>query len=90
MKKLILILALLLLALQYRLWVGDGSVREIHHSRQQIEAQQQENQKLTARNERLRAEVQALRRDPAAVESQAREALGMVKRSETFYMLADE
>jgi len=90
MKKLLFVLVIVLIALQYRLWVGDGSVRALHHLSAKIAAQQHDNKILLDRNERLRAQVQALRRDPAAVESQAREALGMVKRGETFYMLTDE
>ncbi len=85
----IAILVLLLLVLQYRLWMGDSSVREVWRLQQAVEQQRQENQRLRARNQVLEAEVNDLKQGVDAIEERARSELGMIKKDETFYQVIE-
>jgi len=82
-------LFVLLLSLQYRLWVGDGSLAEVWDLYQQVEVQRDENQSLRERNQALEAEVQDLKKGLGAIEERAREELGMIKEGETFYQIIE-
>lgn len=90
MRALLWLLVILLVLLQYRLWVGDGSLAEVWRLYQQVEAQRVENQRLLERNQTLEAEVEDLKRGLDAIEERAREELGMVKEGEIFYQIIDE
>lgn len=90
MKGLLIVLILLLLSLQFRLWFGDGGQVEIKRLQQAIEAQQIQNQALRERNAALEADVMDLKQGVAAIEERARSELGMVKEGETFYQTVDE
>jgi len=83
------VLFALLLLLQYRLWVGDGSLAEVWDLYQQVETQRDENQRLRERNQALEAEVQDLKQGLGAIEERAREELGMIKEGETFYQIIE-
>jgi cell division protein FtsB len=87
MKFLAAGLLILLVLLQYRLWFGDGSVREVAQLQTQIDAQQEQNAQLRERNRTLAAEVQDLKKGTTAIEERARTDLGMVGKSETFYQV---
>lgn len=90
MRLIACVLVVLLGWLQYRLWIGDGSFRDVYRLEQSIEAQKQENASLRDRNETLEAEVVDLKQGLAAVEERARRELGMVRRDETFYQIVPE
>jgi cell division protein FtsB len=80
-------LLILLVLLQYRLWLGDGSVREVARLQTEIAAQEAQNARLRERNRTLAAEVQDLKKGTTAIEERARTDLGMVGKSETFYQV---
>ncbi|HKR35585.1 MAG TPA: cell division protein FtsB [Steroidobacteraceae bacterium] len=80
-------LLILLVLLQYRLWFGDGSVREVAQLQTQITTQEEQNARLRERNRTLAAEVQDLKKGTTAIEERARTDLGMVGKSETFYQV---
>ena len=84
-----LLLLILLLALEVKLWTGDWSMREVWRLRDRVSEQKQENQKLKQRNEALSAEVQDLKNGNEAVEERARSELGLVKPGETFYQVVE-
>ncbi len=90
MKGIIGILIVLLGLLQYKLWVGDGSLSELWYRKQKISAQEMNNTALRQRNQQLEAEVRDLKEGLAAAEERAREELGMVKRGEVFYLVVEE
>jgi len=90
MRVLLLVLALLLAWLQYKLWLGNGGHGDVAALRAQVGAQEAENLRLQQRNEALAAEVQNLKSGEAAVEERARSELGMVKPGETFYRVIDD
>lgn len=87
MKVLIAVFVTMLLALQYRLWVGDGGVREVVRLHAQIDHQRVENASLQERNRTLAAEVADLKKGTTAIEERARTDLGMVGQGETFYQV---
>ena len=74
--------------LQYRLWVGDGSLAQVRDLQKQIADQHGENERLLERNRILEAEVAELKKGTETVEERARHELGMVKDGETLYQLA--
>ena len=86
---LFVVLILLLAGLQYRLWVGDGSLAQVTDLQRQIAEQQGENARLLERNRILEAEVLELKQGMETVEERARHELGMVKEGETLYQLAE-
>ncbi|TRX75487.1 cell division protein FtsB [Pseudomonas mangiferae] len=86
---LFVVLILLLAGLQYRLWVGDGSLAQVTDLKQQISDQKGENERLLERNRILEAEVLELKKGTETVEERARHELGMVKEGETLYQLAE-
>ena len=82
-----LILIILLIALQLKLWVGEGGMRDLHALRARIQTQDAENAKLKRRNQALSAEVQDLKHGQQAIEARARSELGLIKPGETFYQV---
>ena len=90
MRILVAILLILLLVLQYDLWVGDGSLATVWHLQKEVDAQQLENTYLKERNEALTAEVKDLKTGLDAIEERARDDLGMVKEGETYIQVMDE
>ncbi len=85
MRPLTLILAALVLLLQYPLWMGKGGWLKVWDLDRQVEAQKQINQKNQTRNAVIEAEVADLKQGTAAIEERARSELGMVRRDEIFF-----
>ena len=90
MKWLWLTFFLLIVVLQYRLWVGEGSYAQVWTLQQQIDEQKAENQTLADRNATLDAEVIDLKSGNEAIEERARNHLGMIHKDETFFLIIDE
>jgi len=93
MKKpsliIVAILTLLLAAVQYRLWLGEGGIAEAQRLQAQIAEQQAENERLLERNRVMEAEVMELKQGLETVEERARHELGMVREGETLYLLME-
>ncbi len=89
MRLLTALLLLLLVSLQYKLWLGEGGLRELWTLREAVARQAAENARLAARNQALAAEVQDLRDGQAAIEERARSTLGMIREGETFYRIVE-
>ncbi|MEQ8938498.1 MAG: septum formation initiator family protein, partial [Gammaproteobacteria bacterium] len=53
MKPMTIVFVLLLVLLQYRLWVGNGSLTEVNQLKQQIAQIEFENNQLLERNQSL-------------------------------------
>ena len=81
------VLGVLLVILQYRVWVSDHGVREVSRLSAAMVAQTAANAEQHERNRQLVAEVNDLKLGLAAVEERARSELGMVGSSETFYQV---
>ncbi|HET7403983.1 MAG TPA: cell division protein FtsB [Usitatibacter sp.] len=87
MKILTAILAVLLVAIQYPLWIGKGGWMRVRELDRQVAAQRDANGKLRARNDALDADVRDLKQGLDAVEERARFELGMIRKDEMFYQL---
>jgi cell division protein FtsB len=87
MKILGAILAVLVLALQYPLWVGKGGWMRVRELERSLAMQHETNAGLKSRNDALEAEVRDLKEGNEAIEERARLELGMIKRDETFYQV---
>ncbi len=84
-----LILLALLIALEVKLWAGEGGMREVWLLQRKLDEQKVENQKLKQRNEALSAEVQDLKSGKAAIEERARSEQGLIKPGEIFYQVVE-
>jgi cell division protein FtsB len=79
-------LVLMLLLLQWRLWISDEGWPEVMRLRAAVTEQVGDNERLAERNARLQAEVADLKGGFAALEERARADLGMVGEDESFYL----
>lgn len=89
MKWLLIALLVLFTALQYRLWVAEGSWADVARLEREIAEQQQRNDQLQERNRVLAVEVSALKDGLDSIEERAREDLGMIEEGETFFMVVE-
>jgi cell division protein FtsB len=80
------LLVFILIGLQVRLWVGEGSLAEVDSLKDKIALQEQENNKLRQRNLALLHEVRELRQGTEGIEEKARSDMGMIKDDETFFL----
>jgi cell division protein FtsB len=87
MKWFIAALAMLVLLLQYRIWISRDGAREVLQLRRAVAEQQAANQRLTERNQQLAAEVRNLKQGFEAVEERARSELGLIASHETYYQV---
>lgn len=87
MKILLAALILILIALQYKLWFGDGSLSEVVQLSRELEIQKKRLHELEERNRILEAQVLDLQNGLDAFEEKARNDLGMIKQGETFIQL---
>lgn len=88
-RMVLLVLGILLILLQYRLWLGDGGYAGIYRVRHEIEDQSRTNQALNTRNRQLEAEISSLKQGDAATEERARSDMGMIKEGESFFLMVD-
>jgi cell division protein FtsB len=86
-RVLSLVLAGLILALQYPLWLGKGGWLKVWDMDRQVLAQKARNDALQSRNAGLEAEVADLKQGLDAVEERARYELGLVKPDEVFFQI---
>lgn len=89
MKIIALVLLLLLLWLQYKLWLQDGGIPEVIELQQEIEEVKAEVDKLQERNSSLDAEVKDLKKGLDAIEERARSEMGMIKQGEVYYQVIE-
>lgn len=87
MRVLLAVLLLLLILLQYKLWLGEGGFADVRRLEQRVAEQEHENELLGQRNQELEAEVEDLRQGYDAIEERARSELGMIKEEEEFYQV---
>ena len=79
-----IILAALILLMQYPLWLGEGGWLRVRAGANKVETQEGLNERLRDRNEILLAEVSDLKQGREAIEERARSELGMIAPDETF------
>jgi cell division protein FtsB len=86
-RALAIIFTLLILALQYPIWLGKGGWLKVRELDRQVEAQREANVELKARNAALDADVRDLKQGYEAIEERARSELGMIRQDEVFFQL---
>lgn len=86
MRAVLVILAILLLLTQLRLW---SELREVRALRAMVEEQVENNRRLDRRNENLAAEVEDLRAGIQAIEERARAELGLIREDEEFFLIVN-
>ena len=84
MKKVIVLLFVLLVMLQYTIWLGDGGIPEILQLENDAEIVKLQVDKLKERNQALDAEVLDMKKGMHAIEERARSELGMTGKEEIY------
>ena len=79
----------MLVALQYRLWVGEGSYAEVRHLKDEIARQQLELRQMHQQNIELQAEIKDLKKGVNAIEERARSELGMIRDGEVYLQIVE-
>lgn len=87
MRLATLVLVVVIVLLQWPMWLGKGSWATVLKLQDQLSEQRDANQKLAARNESLTAEVVNLKTGYDAVEERARSELGMIRQDEVFFQV---
>ena len=90
MRILSIVLATLIVLLQYPLWLGKGGWLRVWDMDRQVTAQKDANAKMRARNDALDAEVRDLKQGYDAIEERARYELGMIKQDEIFFQIVEK
>ena len=89
MRLITLSLAVLLLLIQYPLWLGKGGWLRVWELDKQVTVAHKKNDELKARNAKLNSEVRDLQEGTGAVEERARYELGMIKNGEIFIQILE-
>ena len=89
MKLLAAVLSVLIVLIQFPLWLGKGGWLRVWDLDRQVQAQKDQNLKVQKRNVALDAEVRDLKQGLDAVEERARYELGMVKQDEVFFQIVE-
>lgn len=87
MKKIAFALLVLLIWLQYKIWLQDGGIPEVLQLQGEVEQVKAEVDSLQERNASLDAEVKDLKKGLDAIEERARSEMGMIKQGEVYYQV---
>ncbi len=89
MKIIASVLLVLLIWLQYKIWLQDGGLPEVMQLQTEIEIEKMEVQALRERNSSLEAEVKDLKTGLRAIEERARSEMGMIKEGEIYFQVIE-
>lgn len=87
MRIVIYSMLLLLIAIQYPLWLGKGGWLKVYEMEKQLDLQRAKNSLLSLRNAKLTGDVKDLKDGTRAIEERARVEHGMIKESEFFVQI---
>jgi cell division protein FtsB len=87
MRVVIYSMLLLLIAIQFPLWLGKGGWLKVYEMEKQLELQQAKNSLLSLRNAKLAGDVKDLKDGTRAIEERARVEHGMIKEGEFFVQI---
>lgn len=90
MRLLLISLTVLLVLIQYPLWLGKGGWLRVWDLSRQLDVALVKEQELKARNAKLASEVQDLKEGTGAIEERARYELGLIRDSEVFVQVLDD
>jgi len=85
MRLFLSLLFAVLVLFQYDFWFGKNGYWDYKNTTKEIAVHQQENEKLSQRNQIITAEIKDLKEGVDAIEERARSQHEMVKPNETFY-----
>ena len=89
-KAAVLTCVIAIVALVLGALFGDRGILHLVEKRRRATTLEQEIARLSSENRRLLSQIQALRTDPRAVETIAREELGLVRPHETVFLIQDD
>lgn len=89
MRFIAIVLASLLVLIQYPLWLGKGGWLRVWEMQHQVDVAHAKVDELKKRNAKLESEVNDLKDGTDAVEERARFELGMLKKGEVFIQILD-
>ena len=84
------VLLILLLLIQYGIWVGQSNIGAYLTLKDEVAEQRAENLRNRELNQVLYAEINDLRHGQEAIEERARNELGMIREGEIFYRVIEE
>ncbi len=87
MKPFIIVLLLLVIGLQYKLWFAEGNFSDILHIRNEYKQKKAHYQRVLTSNRKLQEDIKAFKDGGDVLEEKARVELGMVKEDEVFYQI---
>ena len=90
MRPITTTLAILLLVIQYPLWLGKGGWLRVFDLHRQLVTVQEKNEEQKNKNAKLASEVQSLKEGTEAIEERARSELSMIKKGEVFIQLLND
>lgn len=90
MKPIYTTLLVLLGALQYLLWFGDGGLLSLQALKANVRQAEQSQVKMRKQNYVLMQQIDALKTDVRAIESLAREEHNMVQNDETYFQIIEK
>ena len=86
-KLVLAVFVVILILLQYSLWVGKQNVIDLYRLNEQVDDVRFENLEFQDRNDQLHQDVIDIKSRLGAIESQARFDLGLIKPGETYYQI---
>ena len=89
MRPLLIILVIVLVLLQNKLWFGEGNLIQWVTLEKKLQEHEKENTQLAQRNKALEANIKELKSGDQALEEEARYELGMIKEKEIYYQFVD-
>ena len=90
MRPITITLAILLLVIQYPLWLGKGGWLRVFDLHRQLVTVQEKNEEQKNKHAKLASEVQSLKEGTEAIEERARSELSMIKKGEVFIQLLND
>ncbi len=87
MRWLAILFVILIVALQYPMWLGKGGWLQVRETDRQLTLQREASAKLKVRNDALDADVRDLKTGSEAIEERARSELGMIRSDEVFFQV---
>ena len=90
MRWLAILFVVLIVALQYPMWLGKGGWLQVRELGRLVNRQHEANGELKARNDALDADVRDLKTGFEAIEERARSELGMIRPDEIFFQIQSD
>lgn len=87
LKAVVLLASVLFVVFAISFIFSDRGLPELQHARTRVAELREDIARIEAENQRLRAEIESVKRSSYAVERIAREDLGMSRKGEIVYML---